>query len=264
MENRSVSTNRLAPILVSGAETLEPADIPTPGTYDSSSDVVRYYHTDAIGSVRVITDPNGTVTERMDYEPFGFEWAPPSGEQRRFTGQERDIETTLDYFGARYYTAASARFTTPDPVLPIEDALVNPQRWNRYSYVLNRPLDLTDPDGRCPSCLALLQRYGTQAAQMASRYGAAAYNWATRFFNSPTRQDLIQSIAETAAGVPGTPTLVGNLGRLSQAERATGHRLVARLGETLRVSDHIGAEFVSAAGKTFDAMGSPAAYMRWD
>ena len=32
-----------------------------------------------------------------------------------FTGEERDAETGLDYFGARYFTGAQGRFTTPDP-----------------------------------------------------------------------------------------------------------------------------------------------------
>jgi RHS repeat-associated protein len=52
------------------------------------------------------------------------------------------------YFGARYYRADIGRFTTVDPagVNPLK--LVNPQRFNRYSYANNNPLTFVDPDGR--------------------------------------------------------------------------------------------------------------------
>ena len=69
-----------------------------------AQDTVIYYHTDAIGSVRMITDANGQVIARYDYLPFGEPWAPPSdADVRQFAGKERDAETGLDYFGARYY-----------------------------------------------------------------------------------------------------------------------------------------------------------------
>ncbi len=61
---------------------------------------------------------------------------------------ERDFETGLDYFGARHYQALWGRFTTIDPVYTWEENLVDPQRWNRYSYVRNNPLRWVDPDGR--------------------------------------------------------------------------------------------------------------------
>jgi RHS repeat-associated protein len=74
----------------------------------------------------------------------------PEGDPRRFTGKERDAETELHYFGARYYRSVWGRFTSVDPVMNREAALRDPQRWNRYSYVLNNPLALADPDGRDP------------------------------------------------------------------------------------------------------------------
>ena len=111
--------------------------------------VVEYYHTDAIGNVRAITDASGSVIERHDYQPYGEEWLPQGGTQPlRFTGKERDAETGLDYFGARYYGSKIGRFTTVDPVLDQKDALLNPQKWNRYAYGRNSPLRYVDPDGR--------------------------------------------------------------------------------------------------------------------
>lgn len=62
------------------------------------------------------------------------------------TLKERDVETGLDYVLARYYSAIEGRFTSPDP-LDASGHTITPQSWNRYSYVLNNPLKLTDPDG---------------------------------------------------------------------------------------------------------------------
>jgi RHS repeat-associated protein len=59
-------------------------------------------------------------------------------------------ETSLQYFGARHYASQTGRFTTVDPVLDLDAASVDPQRWNRYTYALNNPLRFTDPDGKNP------------------------------------------------------------------------------------------------------------------
>jgi RHS repeat-associated protein len=68
------------------------------------------------------------------------------GPFRKFTGKERDAETGLDYFGARYLSAAEGRFTSPDPLMA-SATVSNPQKWNRYNYALNNPLRFVDPDG---------------------------------------------------------------------------------------------------------------------
>ena len=63
-----------------------------------------------------------------------------------FTSKERDAETGLDYFGARYFSSAQGRFTSVDPLMASAHAS-NPQSWNRYAYALNNPLRFTDPNG---------------------------------------------------------------------------------------------------------------------
>ena len=64
----------------------------------------------------------------------------------QFTGKERDAETGLDYFGARYMSSAQGRFTSADPKQFPHD-ITDPQSWNKYSYTRNNPLRYTDPDG---------------------------------------------------------------------------------------------------------------------
>jgi RHS repeat-associated protein len=63
-----------------------------------------------------------------------------------FTGKERDSETGLDYFGARYNASSIGRFMTPDPLMASAHAS-DPQTWNRYAYTFNNPLRYVDPDG---------------------------------------------------------------------------------------------------------------------
>jgi len=65
----------------------------------------------------------------------------------RCTGKERDTESGLDYFGARYYGSSMGRFSSPDPSGLYFADPTNPQSFNLYSYVQNNPLVNVDPDG---------------------------------------------------------------------------------------------------------------------
>jgi|DewCreStandDraft_2_1066082.scaffolds.fasta_scaffold02955_6 RHS repeat-associated protein len=69
----------------------------------------------------------------------------------KFTGKERDPESGLDYFVARYYSSGLGRFLQGDPIAlghPHAFVVIDPQRWNSYAYSVNRPLIFIDPDGR--------------------------------------------------------------------------------------------------------------------
>ena len=118
-----------------------------------------YLSDDTLGSTRLVTDALGVPTGRYDYLPFGEEiWAQANGRsaiagysgaavRMKFTGKERDAETGLDYFGARYFSSAQGRFTGPDAHGFTRRTLKNPQKWNKYAYVLNNPLGYIDPNG---------------------------------------------------------------------------------------------------------------------
>jgi RHS repeat-associated protein len=131
-----------------------------------AQEVVEYYHTDALGSVRAVTDQSGAVVARHDYLPFGEEYLPQAGnDPRRFTGKERDAETGLDYFEARYYRAGIGRFTTVDPG-HVNGNIFDPQSWNAYAFARNNPLRFTDPTGTeyriCPNggtCQSVSDQY---------------------------------------------------------------------------------------------------------
>jgi RHS repeat-associated protein len=65
----------------------------------------------------------------------------------KFTGKERDTESGLDYFGARYYASSMGRFMSPDPSGLYYADQTNPQSFNLYAYALNNPLKFIDPTG---------------------------------------------------------------------------------------------------------------------
>lgn len=71
--------------------------------------------------------------------------------RKQFTGYERDDETGLDFAQARYHSYNLGRFSSPDPLMASAQR-TNPQSFNRYSYVLNRPLSLIDPSGMSTAC----------------------------------------------------------------------------------------------------------------
>ncbi len=107
-----------------------------------------FYHLDALGTVRAVTNATGAVVRRHDYAPFGEEVAPVIGaDARRFTGKERDQETGLDYFSARYYYGQLGRFSNVDPISVTAARLMNPHRLNRFAYAINNPLRFIDPAG---------------------------------------------------------------------------------------------------------------------
>jgi RHS repeat-associated protein len=128
----------------------------------------------------VVTDSTGGVKARYDYLPYGEEVGSDHGTRssvtgygstdktrQKFTQKERDSESGLDYFLARYYSSAQGRFTSPDEFTNGPDDLYyfaddasanplfyanlgNPQSLNKYQYGYNNPLRYVDPDGHDP------------------------------------------------------------------------------------------------------------------
>lgn len=105
-----------------------------------------------------MTNNSGAVVWKTDYRPFGEEQliSPNTIENNeRFAGKEKDKETGMLYFGARYLGPKTGHFITVDPVGAVDEKtgkanakmLVNPQRLNRYAYALNNPYRYIDSNG---------------------------------------------------------------------------------------------------------------------
>jgi RHS repeat-associated protein len=100
---------------------------------------------DHLGSTRLITKIDKSVYDSLDFLPFGEQIAGDTGTTHKFTGKERDSESGLDNFGARYDSSSLGRFMSPDN--PKFSKKTDPQTWNLYSYVSNNPLARVDLTG---------------------------------------------------------------------------------------------------------------------
>ncbi len=116
---------------------------------------IAYVHDDHLGSTDLVTDKSGNVQARFSYDAWGARreraWtrAPegPDGTplvDHGYTGHEHDDEWGVIHMRGRAYDPAMRRMTGVDPFV------VNPfgvQAFNRYSYVLNDPINFIDPSG---------------------------------------------------------------------------------------------------------------------
>ena len=120
-----------------------------------------YYHSDHLGSAQLITDNEGREYERIEYTPYGEYWVEKRAPENRtlpfkFTGKERDEETRLYYYGARYMDPRTSRWLSTDPALGEYMAgsnvgqgwIYNQINFNLYHYAGNNPIKYIDPTGR--------------------------------------------------------------------------------------------------------------------
>jgi RHS repeat-associated protein len=105
---------------------------------------VKYFHSDHLGSARLVTDSSGQPAFEGDYKPFGEEASATGSEKYAFTGQYNEAEIGLYYFGARWYDASLGRFISEDP---LKGSMISPQSQNPYVYCMNNPLRYIDPSG---------------------------------------------------------------------------------------------------------------------
>jgi len=111
----------------------------------------RYHVADALGSVRELVDSSDAVALARGYAPFGSTlYTDGTGATAYgFTGEQRDA-TGLMYVRARYYSPAILQWTQTDPLLPSPWIA---SEWNRFTYVGNNPITLTDPSGLSPNAI---------------------------------------------------------------------------------------------------------------
>jgi RHS repeat-associated protein len=115
----------------------------------SGNNGLFYYLTDHLGSTSALmTSSNGIRSGSMTrYHPFGSYRGNAPAQQltdQGFTGHKQNDDLGLIYMNARYYVGSIGRFASADTIVPDP---MNPQQFNRYTYVLNNPLRFTDPTG---------------------------------------------------------------------------------------------------------------------
>ncbi len=120
---------------------------------------LSWWHKDRLGSVIAITSDTGVFRERLAFDAWGkrrtltgaLSGTTPTPDtidgvidNRGFTGHEMLDQLDLVHMNGRIYDPLLARFLSADPIL--QDPM-NAQSYNRYSYVMNNPTNLTDPTG---------------------------------------------------------------------------------------------------------------------
>ncbi|MDR1700358.1 MAG: hypothetical protein LBR68_04125 [Lachnoclostridium sp.] len=157
------------------------------GSFTNEEKLKQYwYHSDHLGSAQLITNVEGEEYERIEYTPYGELWVERASAASnidipyRFTGKERDEETGLYYYGARYLDPKTSRWLSADPALseyipgaPINDearkrnsnlpgmgGMFNTVNLHLYHYAGNNPVKYLDPDGRSPK--SHIDKQGTE------------------------------------------------------------------------------------------------------
>ena len=112
---------------------------------ENSSNSVNWYFADHLGTARLVFSLNGD--DQSDFYPFGGERviSTGAGNHYKFTSKERDSESNLDNFGARYNSSTMGRFIAP--TVPQSILMWAIPSWNKYAYTRNNPLLYTDPTG---------------------------------------------------------------------------------------------------------------------
>ena len=103
----------------------------------------KYYHQDHLSN-RMVTSSSGAVVEQMGHFPFGESWYNASNEKLLFASYERDFESSNDYAQARFFINRLGNFSSPDL---LDGGMPDPQSFNHYTYVRNKPISVADPTG---------------------------------------------------------------------------------------------------------------------
>jgi RHS repeat-associated protein len=184
-----------------GAGHVAQADIKTRDDDDEDpanavgAPLIRYQYSNHLGSVMLETDTNGDPVSYEEYHPYGtsaYRAARPGAhlslKRFRFSGKERDDETGLYYFGARYYAPWLGRWTSADPA-GFADGL------NLYAFSLNNPATLSDPTGTqstdskvkwiVPKSVTTKEKFEQWAKRAGIQYsGEPAYDKGTKIWSA--------------------------------------------------------------------------------
>jgi len=198
----------------------------------TSAGGTSYLTEDALGTPRVVTGANRNILARHDYLPFGedlyFDGSRPSvrtsaqmyvgdNVRQKFTSKERDNESGLDYSGKRYYGSTLGRWSSPDPQGIAMRHLLNPQKLNKYSYILNNPSSFIDLDGMEEVTLV----YRAFIPQEQIHFMGLTFRGDNRGFssapNASSRSSITVVIETDASKRPGNP-IISQTSRAGQSE----------------------------------------------
>ena len=127
---------------------VETKTIENGNTISSPTSNIRYQYDNHLGSACLELDTSAAIISYEEYHPFNTTsyrsdrtQIEVSLKRYKYVGKERDEETGLYYYGARYYAGWIARFVSVDP-LQFEYPQLTP-----YNYAGNKPITHFDIDG---------------------------------------------------------------------------------------------------------------------
>jgi RHS repeat-associated protein len=132
-----------------------------PAHPDDGGPVAQFHLSDHLGSSNIVIDASGALTKREEFTPYGeTSFGSFARKRYRFTGKERDEESSLTYHGARYYASWIAGWMSSDPK---RSEFPN---WSSYHYAFNNPICFSDPSGQSPAEKVLRAQIHTHAADV--------------------------------------------------------------------------------------------------
>lgn len=170
-------------------------------------------------------------------------FSPPYG----YTGKERDSESGLDYFGARYYGSTMDRWMSPDLINVTEDRMMNPSNTlNKYAYGADNPLKYTDPDGQD---ITIFYESGVPGHIMMMAYDPNMSSAATRSFGpaSDYSRGTLGSVA-TIVGAPVPATTTFGFDQLKSADDIRQHFSSITIQTSPEVTQQVVQALVSHSG----------------
>jgi RHS repeat-associated protein len=185
---------------------------------------IFYYHTDHLGSTRLVTDSSKNIVSSVTYHPFGESSTKEGDEDYLFTGKEQD-SNGLYYYGARYYDPGLGRFIARDQEL---GRISKPKTLNRYTYCFNNHVKYIDPDGHDPSGPNWLEKNPTDSETEYSWDGAnmklglwvqkniirMMSRWGEWIVDNRSENDIFGIGAGVAGGAAGIVMGLGNIATL--------------------------------------------------
>jgi RHS repeat-associated protein len=232
-------------------------------TYAGGAGGTTYFaHADHIGTERVRTTMSAAQCETLANLPFG-DLETKTGNcdpsARFFTGKERDPETGLDYFGARYYGSGTGTWLSPDwangaAAVPYAN-FSNPQTLNLYGYVGNNPIGQADADGHQdkkspdqggdlvrPSCAGGSEVVGCSisAPRESAELQQAKQDSAQQQTPQNPQQEPLSNVVEneTSSLRPNPNAQPGQPG--SAEDLANGRQAIAEIANRVRAGGHPG------------------------
>jgi RHS repeat-associated protein len=185
---------------------------------------VHYDVTDALGSVRALTDATGAVTDRFAYDAYGsiLQHVGTTTSNLLFAGQWYDPATGLINLRARQYVPALGRFISVDPASPVR---IDTQSLDRYTYTRGNPVNRIDPSGRQD-----LAEIGVTIAVIGILASIGGYAWITAgVFGYRQPQDFLVAPDAGLVGFSGSWSPSATINKLGGGANPIGEGLAIGL-----------------------------------